>query len=242
MARKTTIFDAIASGSESRVKRFLTLHPEALSERNDEGQSPLMASLYAGEPAIVAILLERGASPDHFEAAALGDVELLGRQLRRSRKRAGAFSTNGFTCLHYAAFFGQPEAAALLLAHGADVEAESRNRMLPLARPLHIAMEGTRPLEVATVLLDGGADPNSTQSGGWTALHSAALHGDLTLVQLLLARGALAWIEAYDMTRPLDFAIERRHAEIVRLLQKQPKRKAAVARAGSASRSRRRSL
>jgi ankyrin repeat protein len=241
VARKKTIFDAVASGSPSRVKRFLTLHPESISERNDEGQSPLMAALYAGEPAVVEILLERGASPDHFEAAALGDVELLGRQLRRSGKRATAYSKDGFTALHYAAFYGHADAAALLLAHGADVEAESRNEKLPLARPLHSAVAGRRPLEVATVLLDGGADPNATQSGGWTALHSAALNGDLALVQLLLSKGALAWIEAYDMTRPLDFAIERRHAEIVRLLQKQPKRKAAVARAGSASRSRRRS-
>lgn len=240
MARKTTIFDAIESGSASRVKRFLTLHPEAIAERNDEGQSPLMAALYAGEPAVVQALLDRGAAPSHFEAAALGDVELLARQLRRSRKRATAYSKDGFTALHYAAFFGHPEAVRLLLDHGADIEAESRNRKLPLARPLHVAVAGRRPLEVATVLLDAGADPNSTQAGGWTALHSAALHGNLPLVQLLLAKGALAWIEAYDMTRPLDFAIERRHAEVVRLLQKQPKRTRAV-RARSGSRSRRRS-
>jgi ankyrin repeat protein len=240
VARKTTIFDAIASGSPSRVKRFLTLHPEAVADRNELGQRPLMAALYAGEPAVVEALLERGAVPDHFEAAALGDLGLLGKQLRRSGRRATAYSKDGFTALHYAAFFGQPEAARLLLEHGADVEAESRNEKLPLARPLHSAVAGSRPLAVATVLLDAGADPSSAQSGGWTPLHSAALHGDIALVQLLLSRGALAWIEAYDMTRPLDFAIERRHAEIVRLLQKQPKRTVAV-RAREASRSRRRS-
>jgi ankyrin repeat protein len=240
VAGKTTIFDAIESGSPSRVKRFLTLHPESVEDRNDEGLRPLMAALYAGRQPVVEALLERGATPDHFEAAALGDLELLGSRLRRSRKRATAYSKDGFTALHYAAFFGRPEAASLLIEHGADVEAESHNRKLPLARPLHSAVAGTRPLEVATVLLDAGADPNATQSGGWTALHQAALHGDLALVQLLLSRGALAWIEAYDMTRPLDFAIERRHAEIVRLLQKQPRRTRAV-KARSASRSRRRS-
>jgi ankyrin repeat protein len=228
VAKRPRIFDAIDSGSVSRVKRLLTLHPEAIAERNDDGLSPLMAALYAGNEAIVAVLLERGAKPNHFEATALGDADLLAGQLRRSGKRATAYSKDGFTALHYAAFFGQAPAASLLLAHGADIEAESRNRLLPGLHPLHSAVAGRAPLELVTILLDAGADPNAQQSGGWTALHTAAIGGDLAVVQLLLSRGALAWIEAYDMTRPLDFAIERRHHEIVRLLQKQPKRAAAV--------------
>ncbi len=234
MAKRSSIFDAIGSGSVSRVKRFLTLHPEALAEKDENGLSPLMAALYASDEAIVAVLLERGAKPNHFEATALGDVDLLAVQLRRSGKRATAFSKDGFSALHYAAFFGQAAAASLLLEHGADVEAESRNRQLPGLHPLHSAVAGRAPLALVTILLDGGADPNAQQSGGWTALHTAAIGGDLAVVQLLLSRGALAWIEAYDMTRPLDFAIERRHHEIVRLLKKQPKRTAEVRRARSA--------
>lgn len=233
MAKRTTIFDGIEAGSVSRVKRLLTLHPEAIAGKNDDGLSPLMAALYAGNEAIVAVLLERGAKPNHFEATALGDVDLLALQVRRSPRRATAYSKDGFTALHYAAFFGQGPAASLLLEHGADVEAESRNRQLPGLHPLHSAVAGRAPLELVTILLDAGADPNAQQSGGWTALHTAAIAGDLAVVQLLLSRGALAWIEAYDMTRPLDFAIERHHHEIVRLLKNQPKRAAAVKRARS---------
>lgn len=221
MAR-STIFDAIASGSVSRVKRFLTLHPDSVGERNEDGLSPLAAALYHGDEEIVAVLIERGAPVSHFEAAALGDLELLERQLRRSVKRATAYSPDGFTALHYAAYFGHSEAAALLLRQGADVEAESRDERG--WRPLHMAVRGASPLELAQLLVEAGADPNAEESGGWTALHSAAGSGNLALVQFLLARGARAWTEAYDMTRPLDFAIERGHLEIVRVLKRQPRR------------------
>jgi len=40
------------------------------------------------------------------------------------------------------------------------------------------------------VLLDAGADPGATQSGGWTPLHAAAHNGDVESVRLLLAGGA----------------------------------------------------
>ncbi len=40
------------------------------------------------------------------------------------------------------------------------------------------------------LLLENGADPNARQSGGWSALHSAAQMGSLEMAQLLLAHGA----------------------------------------------------
>lgn len=236
MARKTTIFDAVASGNPGRVKRYLTLHPEAAAETNADGNTPLMDALYQGKLDIAGVLLERGAKPNHFEAAALGDAALLERQLRRSARRAVAFSKDGFTALHYAAYFGRPDAAALLIEHGADVEATSRNRRLPSTRPLHSAAAGGH-VEVARLLVEAGADVNATQNGGWTALHVAAVNGSIPLAELLLAHGAHAGVEADDMTRPLDFAIERGHKDLVELLKRQPKR----ARARSASASRRRS-
>jgi ankyrin repeat protein len=67
-----------------------------------------------------------------------------------------------------------------------------------LARGLPLP-EGERPLlraarrgdlELARLLLDGGADPDTQDATGWTALMHAVNGGNAALVQLLLKRGA----------------------------------------------------
>ena len=100
---------------------------------------------------------------------------------------APAFSPDGFTALHFAAFFGKPEAAKVLLEHGASVDVYTRN---PFAnQPLHAAAAG-RHIEVCRVLLAAGADVNATQHGGYTPLHEAAQHGDAEMTELFLSAGA----------------------------------------------------
>ena len=55
---------------------------------------------------------------DVFEAAALGEVDRLREILDGEPTSATAYSGDGFTALHFAAFFGGPEAAELLLERG----------------------------------------------------------------------------------------------------------------------------
>lgn len=218
MARKTTIFDAIASGDAGKVKRKLAREPEAIAERDGDGLSPLMRAVYDGRAEIVDVILARDPELDVFEAAALGRTDDLRRLLGRSKKRATALSPDGFTALHLAAYLGHEDAAVVLLDRGADVEARSTNRHLHSVTPLHSAAAG-RSTAVAVLLLDRGADPNATQPGGWTALHQAAANGNLDLCRVLLKRKAKRSPMADDRSRPLDFAIENRHHEIVRLLR-----------------------
>ena len=85
-------------------------------------------------------------------------------------------------------------------------------------RPLHSAIAGNQP-EVALLLLERGADPNARANGGWTPLHFAATSGDVELCRALLKRGANRAALADDRTRPIDFAIEKRHRDVVELLQ-----------------------
>jgi ankyrin repeat protein len=222
--KRKTIFDAIASGEPSRVKRVLTRSPEALEERDEEGLSPLMRAAYEGRPEVVDVLVARGAEIGLFEAAALGRVDLLRERVGRSKKRANAFAPDGFTPLHLAAYFGHAEAAALLLDRGADVAARSKNRRLFGLTPLASAAAG-RHAEVVELLLARGADPNAGQPGGWRPLHWAALNGDLRMARALVQHGADPRVLADDRTRPLDFAIEKRHHELVGYLKTaRPKR------------------
>jgi ankyrin repeat protein len=217
MPRKTTIFDAIATGDPGRVKRKLGREPEAVAARDPDGLSPVLRALYDGKAEIVDVLLSAAPELDVHEAAALGQADAVKRLLGRSKRRATAYSADGFTPLHLAAFFGHVDVAELLLDRGADIEARSHNRHLPQVTPLHSAAAGRRNA-VALLLLDRGADPDAAQPGGWTPLHQAAASGNLELCQALLEAGATRMAMADDRSRPLDFAIEAGHRDVVALL------------------------
>jgi ankyrin repeat protein len=150
----------------------------------------LLLALYRGDTAAVEELRASGGELDVFEAAALGELDTLGRILADDAAQARAWSDDGFTALHYAAFFGHARVAQLLIDAGADLEAPSRNEEFALdARPLHSASAG-RHDEVCRVLLEAGADPNATQHGGFTPLRQAEQNGDSELVALLREYGA----------------------------------------------------
>jgi ankyrin repeat protein len=152
--------------------------------------SPLMQALYEGKPDLARELAAARSDLDVFEAAAVGNLERLRALLDDDPSLASAWSSDGFTPLHFAAFFGHPAAARLLAQRGADLEARSTNEQFALdARPLHsAAAAGQR--EVCEVLLDAGADVNAVQHGGYTALLEARQNGNEELARLLLERGA----------------------------------------------------
>jgi ankyrin repeat protein len=151
--------------------------------------SDVMQALYQGR-AGQARELAVGRDLDVFEAAALGETRRLRQLLDEDGSLANAWSEDGFTPLHFAAFFGQPDAAGLLVDRGAELEARSTNEQFALdAAPLHSA-SASGQLEVCRVLLDAGADVNAVQHGGYTALLDAAANKNRELMDFLLDRGA----------------------------------------------------
>jgi ankyrin repeat protein len=156
-----------------------------------------MQALYEGKPDEARAIAEGRTDLDVFEAAAIGDVDRLRVLLDGDPALATAWSEDGFTPLHFAAFFGHPEAAKLLVDRGADLDARSTNAQFALdAAPLHSASAAGQ-LEVCVVLLDAGADVNAVQHGGYTALLDAAANQNEELMEFLLERGA-------DRTARLD--------------------------------------
>jgi ankyrin repeat protein len=131
-----------------------------------------------------------------FEAAALGKVERLDLLLDEDPVQANAVGEDGFHPLGLACFFGHVDAARLLLASGADVNALSSNEHVQTAA-LHAATaaqgvdEATRYALVA-LALEYGADPNLPQGGGFRAIDAARQNGDARVEQLLLEHGANA--------------------------------------------------
>jgi uncharacterized protein len=150
-----------------------------------------MQALYEGKTDEAQAIAEARADLDVFEAAAIGDVERLRELLDQDLALVHAWSEDGFTPLHFAAFFGHPEAAKLLAERGADLEARSTNEQFALdAAPLHSAA-ASGELEVCRVLLDAGADVNAVSQVGRTPLLVAAsANGMMEVARLLLARGA----------------------------------------------------
>jgi ankyrin repeat protein len=155
--------------------------------RDEQGLSPAMHALYRGEIGKAEALLRD--EPNVFEAAAFGREERLMELLEGDPGLARAFSVDGFTALHLAAFFGHAKAVRLLLEAGADPNAVGTSEQIGPVQPLHSAA-ATGRLECARLLLERGANVNSRQGGGFTALHAAAASSDVKLARLLLAAGA----------------------------------------------------
>jgi ankyrin repeat protein len=152
--------------------------------------TPILAALYENDRGRAEELGAESPELDVFEAAALGEVARLEELLAGDPGVARAWSPDGFTALHYAAFFGSPEAIHALVAAGADLEAPSRNEQFaPEAHPLHSAVAAGR-LDNAEALLRAGADPNARQHGGFTPLMGAERSGNFDLAELLIRHGA----------------------------------------------------
>jgi ankyrin repeat protein len=153
---------------------------------------PILEALYTGDREQAEALRAETAEPNVFEAAALGDTDRLEELLAAAPDLARAWSPDGFTAVHYAAFFGSPEAIRALLAAGGDLEAPALNEeFAPEARPLHSAVAAGR-IDNAEALLEAGADPNARQHGGFTPLMGAERSGDFDLAELLIRHGAYA--------------------------------------------------
>ncbi len=117
--------------------------------------------------------------------------------------------------MHFACFFGQPEAARLLLESEAAVDTVAANPTQVM--PLHSAASA-RNLEAARLLLDQGAPVNARQQGGWVPIHAAAQNGDRPMVELLLQHHADPTIANDAGKTAAMVAREKGHADIASLL------------------------
>ena len=152
----------------------------------------IVAAAYNPDPAVTALLLDRGADPN-------------------------TKGTNDRSLLHTAALRGNLEVAALLIDRGADVNA----RDAVGSTPLHWALWGDRSGEMVSLLVDGGADVMATDDLRLTPLHWAASWWETGLeeaVTQLIDLGAdPEAADQFDRT-PLHWAARYNRAEVVRLL------------------------
>lgn len=211
---------AISADDLATVDRLLATDPGLAGARDAKGLSPVIHARYAFKTASLDRLVAvRGDDLDIFEAAIVRRPDLVRAHLARDPSLARAWTPDGYTALHYPAFFGGPDVARALVDAGADIEAVSRNEMG--ARPIHSAAAG-RHLDVSRLLIEAGADVNAPQHGEYVPLHQAAQHGDADLVELLLAAGADRDLALHDGRKAADIARESGHDELAERLYGPP--------------------
>jgi ankyrin repeat protein len=213
---RSELLAAVKAKDAASVQALLEQDPTLLRSWSEGGDTPVLLSAYYGAQDVTKLLLQHNANLSFFEAAAVGELPRL-RQLRAVQPELlHAYSHDGWTALHLAAFFGHAEVAAHLLSQGADPNRLSRNNMGNL--PLHSALAGRR-FDVAQMLIERGTRPTIADAAGWTPLHHAAYTGRAQIVEMLLARGASASARNDKGQTPAQIAEEQGHNELAERLR-----------------------
>lgn len=209
-------FELLQAGDFDGLGRFVDAEPGCVEARDSNGISLVMQVLYRGRRDLAETIASRKKALDIFEATALGRMARL-KELVVDRSAVNARSGDGFTALHFAGFFGQGEAARVLIEAGAAVDAVASNPMKVM--PLHSAASA-RNVEAARHLLEHGAPVNARQERGWAPIHAAALNGDRAMVELLLRHGADAKAANDEGKTAVIVAREKGHGELVGILER----------------------
>ncbi len=215
MADVSTFQEQVKKGDLAAVQSALAENPDLLDATNDAGQSALVLAKYYRQEEIAKYLLSLGPRLDVFNAAIAGQTAHVLELIDANPALLAAHSSDGWTPLHLAAFFGHADLATALIERGADVNSRSTNSMKNT--PLHAAAAGGH-VPLVELLLEHGAGVNDTQVGGWTALHSAAQAGNRAMVETLIAHGANVNARAANEQSPLDLALMQGRQDVADLL------------------------
>lgn len=133
------------------------------------------------------------------------DVDRIRKQLAQSRAedvpQVSCRFEFGWTALHHAAHLGHTAVLGVLLACGQPVDLEARSDHLQTA--LMLATQSGH-LEIMQILLDAGANSNSSDEDLWSPLHFAVKSGSLEAAQMLLRYHADAFLRNKDGKSPLE--------------------------------------
>lgn len=211
------LFDAIKAGEFERVKAMVTANPALVTARARTGESAILTAVYHQQKEIANLLVARGAPLTIFEACAAGELERVERLLDEDGLAVAAYSADGWTPLHLAAFFGHAKIAEVLLARGSDARARSHN---PTGNtPLHAALVKNHTM-VAGLLLGASGDVNAADAAGWRPLHLAAANSNIELMTLLITQGADVNAPNGEGLTPYALAQQKNQREAAALLRR----------------------
>src|SRR5690606_22240814 len=172
-----------------------------------EGETALMTAARTGDVETLEALLAAGADVNVREswrgqtalmwAAAENNAPAVRALLAAGAERDAVSSGGEFTALKFAVRAGAIDATRALLDAGANVE----ERLLDGTSLLVLAAMNAH-YELASVLLDYGADPNASEQG-WAALHQIAWSRRWNMGFNLPGPSRTADLDSLDLVRKL---------------------------------------
>ena len=167
-------------------------------QENSNATVLMVASSYEGYSDMIELLIKRGA-----------DVN--------------AQSSDGKTALMWAAD-NAPDAVETLLNYRANVKLKMNDGITAFLQSVFGILSGKVSTTVCDLLLKKGANVNdeltSISASGWTALHFAAINGDVELVKYLIRKGANVNHKSSEGSSALYLAKQNSYKEIVNILKK----------------------
>lgn len=216
MADVKIFHEHVKKGELDAVRADLADDPALLNASNEAGQCAFLLAKYYRQANVAEYLLSLKPALDLFTMCVAGQTADVLNEIEKAPELLETHSSDGWTPLHLAGFFGCAELANALLDRGAKVDSRSTNSMKNT--PLHAAAAGgNTPL--VELLLKRGAKPNATQEGGWTALHAAAQSGNRAMAETLIAHGANINQRADNNQSPLDMALLKGHQDLAGFLE-----------------------
>lgn len=182
---------AVARGDLEVVSRYLERDPALAASRDEQGRSALILAFLGGHREVAEVLRPHAGPLDLVEATYAGDAKRIGELLENHPRLVNEIHPSGGSAVHAAVRLGRTNLLFSFLRSGPDFN-------LPSAPP-----ESLTPLRLAVdhpdariagdlvdALAGNGADPNTPQGDGRTALQAAAMAGRTEIVRLLLFNGA----------------------------------------------------
>jgi len=156
-----------------------------VNAEDSNGDTPLDNLANTGREEIAKLLIEKGAIVTLHNAAAFGDIARVQALLSKGGGVNGR-DRDGWTPLHWAAFWGRNRVANALIAKGADVNMTGRNNGWT---PLHCA--GRKGyMRMVVILVAAGANVHMRDKAGETPAEQAAWFGHKAVAEYLVAHGA----------------------------------------------------
>ena len=234
--KSNSIADVLGTGPGAVVKNLLANLPE---ERADDPRYCLLAQMacVAGDLECIELLLQRGMDVnilgDYYgtalqAASRVGNIRIVDC-LMKSGADINILQGVYGTALRAAVIGGHEDLIHKLITHGADVNLHYIDVIYPDNGEsiLHLAI-GSKNNEIFKALLGAGADLNTEMNGQQHILIVACEHGDINLVELLLASGVDVNVlgtesryyayKEYGYVTPLIAACAKGHVSVVRLL------------------------